>query len=104
MKLIAKTKTGYLADLDENEVAQLLGHYSCHASEFVSFLRSYGSDDLTGFEIDVTRMHNTAGMLRGLNKDNIYDAKKQLEKAQQKLGELEDIVNKMTLLDTLKDA
>lgn len=104
MKLIAKTKTGYLAEVHANEVAQLLGYYSCHASEFVSMSRSHGSDDLTGLEIDITRMHNTAGMLRGLNKDNIYDAKKQLEKAQQKLGELEDIVNKMTLLDTIKEA
>lgn len=104
MKLIAKTKTGYLAEVHENEVAQLLGHYSCHASDFVSLLRSYGNDDLTGLEIDITQMYNMAGMLRGLNKDNIYDAKKQLEKTQQKLSELEDIVNKMTLLDTLKEA
>lgn len=105
MKLIAKTQTGYLAEVNENEVAQLLGHYNGHASDFVSMVRAYSTrDNLTGLEIDITQMYQMASMLRGLNKDNIADAKKQLERTQSKLKDLEDLVNKMTLLTTLKEA
>lgn len=105
MKIIAKTETGYLAEIQENEVAQLLGYYSGHDSDFVKMARSHSDRmDLTRLEIDITRMHNTASMLRGLNKDYIHDAKKQLERAQSDLDDLEDTVNKMTLFETLKDA
>lgn len=103
MKIIAKTEHGYLAELHETEIANIIGHYSTYETEFRALLSSRDGN-LTGLEIDVAKMYDTARMLRGLNKDHIADAKAKLESTRKKLEGLEDIVNKMTLFDTLEKA
>ena len=103
MKIIAKTEKGYLAEVDEKEIANLIGCYGTYEVEFRNLL-SASKDNLTGVDIDVNQIYSMATMLRGLNKEDIADAKKELKNTQEKLGELENIVNKMTLLTTLKEA
>lgn len=103
MKIIAKTKDGYLADLTEEEIANIMGHYSTYEPEFRKLLSNRDSD-LTGLYIDIAKMYDMAKMLRGLNKGQISNAKGQLESARKNLEELEDTVNKMTLFDTLEQA
>jgi len=104
MKLIARTKTGYLAEIEEGEIANLLGYNSTYDDGYRTVVRNQPSEDLTGFEVEVERMYDIAKMLRGLNKTDIEKVQATLRNTQEKIDELQDIVNKLTLFETLKDA
>lgn len=104
MKIIATTKTGYLAEIKEGEIANLLGHDSTYDDGFRTVVRNQPSEDFTGFEIDVERMYDVAKMLRNLNQTDIAKARQTLRYTQEKIDELQDIVDKMTLFETLKEA
>ena len=103
MKIIARTENKYLAEISVDGVANLLGFDSAHKDEFRQEVRSNG-DTLTGLEIEVEKMYDTALMLRGLNKGDIKRASDYIKSAQQDLDTLAEVVNKMTLFETLKDA
>lgn len=103
MKIIARTENNYLAEISVDEVANLLGFDSVYKDEYRQEVRSNG-DTLTGLEIDIEKMYDTALMLRGLNKGDIKRASEYIKSAQQDLDTLAEVVNKMTLFETLKDA
>ena len=104
MKFIARTKTGYLAEVDESEIANLLGYNSTYDDGFRTLVRNRPGEDLTGFEVEVEKMYDIAMMLRNLNKTNIAKAQDTLRYAQEKVDELQDVVEKLTLFETLKEA
>lgn len=104
MKLIATTKTGYLAEVSETEVANLLGYSSTYDDGYRTLQRNYPDENLTGLEIEIERMHDVAKMLRNLTQTDIAKARQTLRYTQEKIDELQDIVDKLTLFETLKEA
>lgn len=104
MKIIATTKDGYLAEIKGEEIANLLGYDSSYDDGFRTVVRNQVHEDLAGFEIEVEKIYDLAKMLRGLNKADIAQARKTLKYTQEKIDELQNIVDKLTLFETLKEA
>lgn len=104
MRLIASTKSGYLAEVSETEIANLLGYDSTYDDGYRTLQRNYPNENLTGLEIEVERMYDVAKMLRNLNTTDIAKARQTLRYTQEKIDELQDIVDKLTLFETLKKA
>lgn len=98
MKVIAKTKQGYLLESSDSELAQLQGYRSQYDDQY----KGAGSDKI-GDEIDITKMVQTAAFVRTLDKQVITELVSRLQRAMDSVNSANECVEKLNLFEKFKE-
>ena len=94
MKIIAKTDGGYLLDVGNQELANLLG---------LTYEHQIPKDVAIGSTLDIVKASDAAQFLRSLDPEKIKRIKKHFVSISEQFDEMSDVVQGLILLDTIKN-
>lgn len=98
MKVIANTEHGHLLEVNNDELAQILG-YSGHYDPDYKRTTNH-----IGLEYDISKVVKTAQYVRNLDKDVLTESHKRLMAMADRVNEVRELVYQLNVFEDLREA